>query len=250
MSTDANQIELLVREVLARMAQQTKSEPGKATIAMSPALPDDVLELMGNVISVQTLEGKLNGMKTVRIRQQAVITPAARDVLRAAKVTLVRGANAKGANANSAANGNSAAQPKCATSDSGAVKERPAALALLAPGKLVEIFKKQLCPRRATVGLVDKELEQIVNRLRTALSNGHRLGVVVAENSFELNMAVNRQGLRGVRIASWSDFQFALQEASPDVWVLDSRQLNIPAITNVCNRIYENGYWRSRKENR
>jgi hypothetical protein len=250
MSTDANQIELLVREVLARMAQQTKSEPGKATIAMSPALPDDVLELMGNVISVQTLEGKLNGIKTVRIRQQAVITPAARDVLRAAKVTLVRGANAMGANANSAANGNSAAQPKGATSDSGAVKERPAALALLAPGKLVEIFKKQLCPRRATVGLVDKELEQIVNRLRTALSNGHRLGVVVAENSFELNMAVNRQGLRGVRIASWSDFQFALQEASPDVWVLDSRQLNIPAITNVCNRIYENGYWRSRKENR
>jgi hypothetical protein len=196
------------------------------------------------------LEGKLKGIKVVRIRQQAVITPAARDVLRAAKVTLVRGANAMGANANSAANGNSAAQPKGATSDSGAVKERPAALALLAPEKLVEIFKKQLCPRRATVGLVDKELEQIVNRLRTALSNGHRLGVVVAENSFELNMAVNRQGLRGVRIASWSDFQFALQEASPDVWVLDSRQLNIPAITNVCNRIYENGYWRSRKENR
>jgi hypothetical protein len=250
MSTDANQIELLVREVLARMAQQTKSEPGKAIIAMPPALPDDVLELMGNVISVQTLEGKLKGIKTVRIRQQAVITPAARDVLRAAKVTLVRGANAKGANANSAANGNSAAQPKGATSDSGAVKERPAALALLAPEKLVEIFKKQLCPRRASVALVDKEVEQIVNRLRTALSNGHRLGVVVAENSFELNMAVNRQGLRGVRIASWSDFQFALQEASPDVWVLDSRQLNIPAITNVCNRIYENGYWRSRKENR
>lgn len=238
MSTDANQIELLVREVLARMAQQTKSEPGKATTAMPPALPEDVLELMGNVISVQALEGKLKGIKTVRIRQQAVITPAARDVLRAAKVTLVRGFTNKASIVNDA------------KVDAGAGKERPAALALFAPDKLVEILKKQLCPRRALVALGDKEVEQIVNRLRTALSNGHRLGVVVAENSFELNMAVNRQGLRGVRIASWSDFQFALQEASPDVWVLDSRQLNFPAITNVCNRIYENGYWRSRKENR
>lgn len=238
MSTDANQIELLVREVLARMAQQTKSEPGSALAAMPPAPPEDVLELMGNVISVQTLAGKLKGIKTVRIRQQAVVTPAARDVLRAAKVTLVRGLTNKASNVNDA------------QADAGAGKERPAALALFAPDKLVEILKKQLCPRRALVAFVDKEVEQVVNRLRAALSNGHRLGVVVAENSFELNMAVNRQGLRGVRISSWSDFQFALQEAAPDVWVLDSRQLNIPAIANVCNRIYENGYWRSRKENR
>jgi hypothetical protein len=126
---------------------------------------------------------------------------------------------------------------------------RPAALALLVPEKWVEIFNKQLCPRRALVTQADKETEQVVSRLQTAMSSGHRLGVIVAENSFELNMLINRSGWRGVRIASWGDFQLALQEAAPDVWVLDSRLLKIPAITNICNRIYENGYWRSRKEN-
>lgn len=233
MSTDANQIELLVREVLARITQQTTTGTTAKTNVAVPTSTNDELELMANVISVQSLEGKLKGIKTVRIRQQAVITPAARDLLRAAKVTLVRGSKSN-----------------TTTTEAGASLQRPAALALFAPQTLVEILKKQLCPRRALVAVGDKDVEQIVNRLRTALSQGHRLGVVIAENSFELNMAVNRQGWRGVRIASWADFQFALSEAAPDVWVLDSRQLNVPAIANVCNRIYENGYWRSRKENR
>jgi hypothetical protein len=245
MSTDANQIELLVREVLARIAQETKSTVGVAPSAAPPTRPSDELELMANVISTQSLEGKLKGIKSVRIRQQAVITPAARDLLRAANVTLVRGANnSRATNENPASHGATAAtqQPETA-------QVRPAALALFVPEKWVEIFKKQLCPRRALVTQADKEVEQVVSRLQMAMSSGHRLGVIVAENSFELNMFINRSGWRGVRIASWGDFQLALQEAAPDVWVLDPRPLKIPAITNICNRIYENGYWRSRKEN-
>lgn len=232
MSTDANQIELLVREVLARIAQQTKkvAETSNTTPARTYS---GELELMSNVISAQSLEGKLNGITTVRVRQQAVVTPAARDLLRTAKVTLVRGGKS-----NSVASETEPAQL------------RPAALLVLSPEKLVEVLKKQLCPRRALVALVDKNVDQIVMRLQASLSQGHRLGVVIAENSFELNMAINRVGLRGARIGSWTDFQLALQEAAPDVWVLDPRHLNIPAIKNVCNRIYEDGYWRSRKENR
>lgn len=244
MSTDANQIELLVREVLARIAQETKTEVGVASNAAPPTRSSDELELMANVISTQSLEGKLKGIKSVRIRQQAVITPAARDLLRAAKITLVRGVNSRSANENNAPLG-SEAVPQGAK----VAQVRPAALALLVPEKWVEIFKKQLCPRRALVTQADKETEQVVSRLQMAMSSGHRLGVIVAENSFELNMLINRSGWRGVRIASWGDFQLALQEAAPDVWVLDSRLLKIPAITNICNRIYENGYWRSRKEN-
>lgn len=244
MSTDANQIELLVREVLARIAQETKTEVGVASSAAPPTRSSDELELMANVISTQSLEGKLKGIKSVRIRQQAVITPAARDLLRAAKVTLVRGVSSRSANENNAPLG-SEAVPQGAK----VAQVRPAALALLVPEKWVEIFKKQLCPRRALVTQADKETEQVVSRLQMAMSSGHRLGVIVTENSFELNMLINRSDWRGVRIASWGDFQLALQEAAPDVWVLDSRLLKIPAITNICNRIYENGYWRSRKEN-
>lgn len=252
MSTDANQIELLVREVLARIAQETKSTVVVAPSAAPPTRSSDELELMANVISTQSLEGKLKGIKSVRIRQQAVITPAARDLLRAANVTLVRGANnSRATNENNASHGATAAtqEPETATQGPVAAQVRPAALALFVTEKWVEIFKKQLCPRRALVTQADKEVEQVVSRLQMAMSSGHRLGVIVAENSFELNMLINRSGWRGVRIASWGDFQLALQEAAPDVWVLDSRLLKIPAITNICNRIYENGYWRSRKEN-
>lgn len=231
MSTDANQIELIVREVLARIAQPTKLELPAAQNAMESEKKNDELELMANVISVQSIDGKLKDLKQVRVRQQAVVTPAALDMLRAAKVRLVRGAKAN-------PTGTGLAE----------LKPRPAALAVFAQTGLVEILKKQLCPRRALVALADEEAGQVVARLLKCFSEGHRLGVVITESSFDLNMAVNRQGWRGVRIASWSDFQIALREAAPDVWVLDSRQWNIPAINNVCNRIYENGYWRSRKE--
>lgn len=243
MSTDANQIELLVREVMARLAQQSAAQPVKTeqfkagevsamTTAASPPSNDE-LELMASVISVQSLEGKLKGIRLVRIRPSAVITPAARDVLRDAKVTWVRGVKASSA-----------------TSDSAPAKGRPAALVVLAAEKYVEPLKKQLCPQRASVSLAEGGVDQTIKRLQLALSSGHRLGVVIAEDSFELNMSVNRLGFRGVRIATWDDFQFALKEATPDVWVLDSRQWNVPAMMNVCNRIYDDGYWRSRKENR
>jgi len=233
MSTDANQFELLVREVLARLAQQVKAEEAAVITAAVPPASNDELELMASVISVQSLEGKLKGIKLVRIRSNAVITPAARDLLRDAKVTWVRGGKAHHA-----------------TSDSAQAKERPAALAVLAAENYVESLRKQLCPRRASVMQAEGDVDQTVKRLQLAISSGHRLGVVIAKNSFELNMAVNRIGLRGARIASWADFQFALQEATPDVWILDSRQWNVPAMMNICNRIYDDGYWRSRKENR
>lgn len=232
MSTDANQIELLVREILARIAQQTKTV-SEASTTTPAEVKSGELELMSNVISVQSLEGKLREITTVRVRQQAVVTPAARDLLRNAKVTLVRGAKLNSV-----------------TSETETAQVRPAALLVLSPEKLVEVLKKQLCPRRALVDSADKNVDQIVMRLQASLSQGHRLGVVIAENSFELNMAINRVGIRSVRIGSWTDFQLALREAAPDVWVLDSRHLNIPAIKNVCNRMYEDGYWRSRKENR
>jgi len=243
MSTDANQIELLVREVMARLAQPGTAQPGTAqpgTAQLASAITTAVsspgseeLELMASVISVQSLEGKLKGIKRVRIRPNAVITPAARDVLRDAKVTWVRGV-----------------KEGSASSDSAASKERPAALVVLAAEKFVEPLKKQLCPRRALVLRAEGDVDQTVKRMQMAISAGHRLGVVIAENSFELNMAVNRLGFRGARIAGWDDFQFAMKEALPDVWVLDSRQWNVPAIMNICNRIYDDGYWRSRKENR
>ena len=54
MSTDANQFELLVREVLARLAQQVKAEEAAVITAAVPPASNDELELMASVISVQS----------------------------------------------------------------------------------------------------------------------------------------------------------------------------------------------------
>ena len=240
MSTDANQIELLVREVLARLAHT--SLPGSATHAQSPAIEtikttapaSDELELMTHVISAKLLDGKLTGIKTVRVRSQAVVTPAARDLLRAANVKLVRGS----------------VQKSQAGPNTTAAVDRPVALALFCQPASLVVLKKQLCPRRALVAAASKNIEEVVHQVRQALSAGHRLGVVVAENSFELNMALGQSGLKALRVANWGDFKLALGEAKPNVWLFDSRQWNVPATTNACNQIYDSGYWRSLMESR
>ena len=100
MTTDANQIESLVRQALARLtspaasdnaASSTVGQKEPLVVSDSPKAAADQLELMSAVISTHTLKGKLKGITTVRVRSAAVITPAARDLLKDFGNSLIRG---------------------------------------------------------------------------------------------------------------------------------------------------------------
>ncbi|HTU24372.1 MAG TPA: RpiB/LacA/LacB family sugar-phosphate isomerase [Pirellulales bacterium] len=84
--SDPKLVDSIVREVLARLASQRPSE--KSAAAAAPAQ----LVLEPAVISVATLADRLSGVQRVVVGRKAVVTPAARDLLKQHNITLSRSA--------------------------------------------------------------------------------------------------------------------------------------------------------------
>src|SRR5436190_1028057 len=97
--SEAMDVERVVREVLARLnvgsaaavAQPTETKV-KRTEAGRPVSEDRAeLALGDKLVTLAALEGRLAGVKQVIVQAKAVLTPSARDLLRAKKITVVRG---------------------------------------------------------------------------------------------------------------------------------------------------------------
>jgi hypothetical protein len=97
------QIEGIVRDVLARLQANGRPTAEIAKQSASTALETDVptgrsratgLVLDEAVVTLAALEGRLDGVREVAVRAGAVVTPAARDVLRDRGVVLSRNGDA------------------------------------------------------------------------------------------------------------------------------------------------------------
>ena len=86
MTPGQEEIDRIVREVLRRLRvlqpQSNTPEAGKASANGA------VLQLPGRIISLAQLSGRLNGVRQVQAAKGAIVTPAARDLLRQQKITL------------------------------------------------------------------------------------------------------------------------------------------------------------------
>jgi hypothetical protein len=88
MSVGENEIERIVREVLARLAPVSPSDASRSVSTASPVLNPGALSLSNRLVTVSELDGRLEGVRTVIVPPRAVITPAARDLLRQRGVTV------------------------------------------------------------------------------------------------------------------------------------------------------------------
>ncbi len=91
--TDTTLIDSVVREVLARLAVH---RPAEKRPAVEP--PSAQLVLGPAVVSLSTLADRLSGVRRVVIGKGAVLTPAARDLLRQHNIAVSRSTDAMGAN--------------------------------------------------------------------------------------------------------------------------------------------------------
>jgi ribose 5-phosphate isomerase RpiB len=94
---DIDQIVREVLERLERMVEHGAPEVGETAAAearsaergaRSAAKPAEVLALAERVVSTAQLDGRLDGVRRVRVRPKAVVTPAARDLLREKKIEI------------------------------------------------------------------------------------------------------------------------------------------------------------------
>lgn len=80
----AEYIERIVAEVLRRLRESDQAE------SQRPVSGDSALKLANSVISLRTIEGKLDKVKQLIVSPKAVITPSVRDELKRHNIQLVR----------------------------------------------------------------------------------------------------------------------------------------------------------------
>ena len=98
--SDTTLIDSVVREVLARLTaaeRPVEKRPVEKHASAEPMAPAQLV-LGPAVISLSTLADRLSGVRRVVVGKKAVVTPAARDLLKQHKITISRSADAAGAN--------------------------------------------------------------------------------------------------------------------------------------------------------
>ena len=84
---DAEFIELVVREVIRRLTADGRFSLAGTAATASPR----ELQISERLVTLATLNGRLDGVSRVIVPRRAVVTPAARDELKQRRIELQRG---------------------------------------------------------------------------------------------------------------------------------------------------------------
>jgi len=220
MNLTATQIEDIVRVVVERLladavAQLVVMKPVKSTEphlaeTISVSRPVGEVHLSDRVVTLESLKGQLDGAKSVVVHPKAVVTPAAKDLLRQQSIRLVRQLPAADAKSS-----------------------RPAPLLLVTNPSQHALLSKRVCPQQATtiaandaVGGVLKIAEQLAEQ---------KLGAVWCSEAPFASVAATygHSQLRAMQLFDVRDLSRAIDQAQPNVLILDSRTWNPSAIANL-----------------
>jgi ribose 5-phosphate isomerase RpiB len=196
-------IDAIVREVLRRLDEQMSRGQARAGRGKAPAQPRDAgcLQLGQRVVTVATLEGRLGGVRRVVVPAGAVVTPAARDLLRTGNITLVCG----GETASDQASGEVVWLGLAASSPA----SDAAAVAVTAEAANVQTIRDE-CPVAVTRQLIEQVAE---NDVEAILLTNEPVAALCAAN--------RHRGVRaawGVSVAAVSQ---AVQTVKANLLILD-----------------------------
>ena len=231
MSLSPAEIENVVREVLARLAQlddsaaaaietpstcaapAPKAEPPKAP----PAKRDDVFAVRDKVVTLASLEGRPASVRRVAVLPGAIVTPAVRDVLREERLSLEFSAAAGGA-----------AKGVRLTAITMGTPFDPAPLLtmLRSDGLDVENSNKNC-------------LIESVGELATAVGSGDALGLLMTKYvPAALCLANRREGVRAVAATTAEETEKAARSVGANVLVIDPRKAGGLSQTKMAVRAF------------
>lgn len=228
MNVNPVEIESIVRKVLSTLlaGDLAGSSPQPSSVVIS-----DELAIADNVVSVSMLEGRLSGMKTLRLLKSAVITPAARDLCRQAKVTIVKGDSTATA----------ASKPAMdATPSATSSKVRPQRLIIAGSCHAMVAIEKQMCPKQANVRTQLHDDTAALREIANGLRNGHQAGVLIAASPHAACwQAARDEKLRPAVVSQWSDLPAVLSEVPVNLLILSASKWNVPSICNASRHLFE-----------
>ncbi|HTQ37744.1 MAG TPA: RpiB/LacA/LacB family sugar-phosphate isomerase [Pirellulales bacterium] len=200
-----DQVEQIVHAVLARL--------GNAASAAST--PHGELVLNDNVVSAATLANRLDGIQRVVVTARAVVTPAARDILKEKNVTLVRTLQAK-----------AAASVQLVLAHTEAKKGTNYDCTDLI---------RQLQQRGVEVEqLPTGQAGKVTHELAEAVSRGKKLGVLLTDQVAAALCAANRRrGVRAATAANRGEVYDVMQNLGVNLLVVDSVRRSGPEVQRI-----------------
>ncbi|MFO1064400.1 MAG: hypothetical protein U0892_11105 [Pirellulales bacterium] len=244
MNLSSVELDRIVKAVLAQLGDAARSGSSSAvsssTTASSstvsshavssssavaaPAADPSELSLRDRVITASLLENeKLSGIRSLRVRSRAVVTPAAMDVLRARNVRLVRDAGSS----------NSTVKPSAgskATESSPQTKLAP--ILVTGGGAWFGSLARHLCPKQTIVsGSDDANATSLISQ---HFERGGRYALWVSPAPFAASVTLQgKVSKRAVQLPSMLELSSALKQALPEIIVVDSGRWTTAAVGNL-----------------
>ena len=220
MNLSATQIEDIVRVVVERLragvvAPSVQVAPAKA-IEPSCIVPTaGEVHISERVITLESLKVQLGSAKTIVVHPRAVVTPAVKDLLRQQSIRLVR------------------QLPSVNVKATG-----PAPLLLVTSESRYPVLSKRVCSQQATT-IAASDTASAASAIIQYLDEG-KLGAIWCSNTPFASVATTygQAGLRAMQLLDISDLPRAIEQARPNVLILDCRTWNAPAVANLVRNWY------------
>lgn len=208
-----NQIEQIVREVIARLAQQPV---GRVTQSEHPSAAGQ-LHIAGRVVSLSQLEGRVQDIREVVVRSDAVVTPAARDFLRYGEIGLTRLSRAS-----------SDAGCQLAIGQVETSYETTALVSHLEKGTT----NIQQIPETDLATTIDALADHITTRIQPAL-------LLTPITTAALCLANRRSGVRAAEVSTIENLTAAIDQAGINLLVVSPRAIPLSTLCRVVERFCE-----------
>ncbi len=209
MAEAASQIEQIVREVLARLGQQTAEQPVTA----------GQLRLTSRVVSLSELEGRVQGVREIVVRSDAVVTPAARDLLQHGDISIIRSAKMKRSPATGCRLAIGCAETTYETA--GLVSHLERGTTNIEP-----------VPGGDLVTAVDALVSHITTQVQPAL-------LLTEITTAALCLANRRPRVRAVEVTTIASLTNAVAQVGVNLLVVDPRTITLTSLCRVVDRFCE-----------
>ncbi|MGN6547137.1 MAG: hypothetical protein ACTHK7_18945 [Aureliella sp.] len=221
-------IEQIIRVVMERLAAAGDLMEGVAEMA-EPTGQSTELVIQDRVVTTHLVEAQLDGKRTLRIGHRAVVTPAVLDLLRAKRIELVR-EDRSSSPARLTGSAGSASANK--SGDASPASSVVAPVLVCGSAVWFNSLTRHLCPKQAGVeGCEDSAAVQLIER---HLALGGQQSVWLTSRPFAAAATAQRTTKAvAVQLGSLVDLAAALEQAQPQVLIVDAPRWTVAAIGNL-----------------
>lgn len=214
------EIETIVRKVLATLTADGTTVGNAVSNVPKLSVEDQV-------VSLQLLKNRLEGMKVLEIGKLAVLTPAARDHCVELKVEIRRIGETEKSKSDS---------PLLVAETS----SRPQRLIVAGSPLWINSVAKQLCAKQANVCGSTADDASAMRTIADGLRAGHQAGLaIVSAPHAACWQAARDDRLRPAVVSTWTELNEVLREVPVNVLIVSARTWNVPSICNVARRFFQ-----------